>query len=133
MDYITGLAPRAELHARLESLAAGAAACALVICDIVGLKGVNEHGGFLAGDAVLRAAADRLRAAAPDADLVARLGGDELVALFSGPAAAAAARGVANVLAAPGTPPLRAVAVQAEPGEFPGPFIARAYATMRRC
>ena len=131
-DHVTGLALRSELHARLERLHVAGSSFAVVICDVVGLKGVNEQTGFLAGDAALREAADRLRHAARGADLVARLGGDELLAVFTGPGAAAAAARTATVLAGPGTPPLRAVALRAEPDEPPGPLVERAYATMRR-
>ena len=127
---MTGLAPRGELELFLTQLASGT--FALVICDVVGLKGVNERDGFLAGDACLRLAADRLHAAAAGADLVARLGGDELVGVFVGPEAAAAAGRTVGVLTAPGMPPLRAAAVTAATGEGPGPLIERLYATMRR-
>lgn len=52
----------------------------LVVCDINGLKDVNDHHGHEAGDRVLCDLADILRAVAadllPDA-VVARLGGDE--------------------------------------------------------
>ncbi|MFM7108376.1 MAG: diguanylate cyclase domain-containing protein [Planctomycetaceae bacterium] len=130
-DHVTGLAPRGELQAALERLAGQGGPCALVICDVVGLKAVNERDGFLAGDAVLRQAAERLRAAA-GSELSARLGGDELVAVFTGPDAAAAARRAAASLAAPGTPPLRSAAVSAGPNEAPGPLLERLYATMRR-
>lgn len=131
-DHVTGLASRGDLEAALERLAGNPAPFAVVICDVVGLKGVNEREGFLAGDAVLRRAADRLRSAGGGSDIVARLGGDEMVAVFTGSAAASAASRVASVLADPGTPPLRSVALQAVPGERPGPLLERAYATMRR-
>ncbi|MFM9025792.1 MAG: diguanylate cyclase domain-containing protein [Planctomycetaceae bacterium] len=132
LDHVTGLEPRSRLHERLERLARGPGPLALVICDVVGLKVVNEREGFLAGDAVLRRAADRLRAAAAGADLAARLGGDELVAVFIGPDGPAAAGRAATVLAASGDPPLRVAAVTAEPNEPPGPLIERLYAAMRR-
>jgi diguanylate cyclase (GGDEF)-like protein len=131
-DHVTGLALRSELQTRLERLSADAGTFALVICDVVGLKGVNEREGFLAGDACLRRAADRLRAATAAADLVARLGGDELVGVFVGPEASVEAGRAASVLAGPGTPPLRAAAVNAVDGEGLGPLVDRLYATMRQ-
>ena len=129
-DHVTGLASRGDLERRLARLPPGT--FALVICDVVGLKAVNEREGFLAGDACLRRAADRLRAAAAAADLVARLGGDELVGVFVGHEAAAEAGRAASVLAGPGTPPLRAAAVNAAAEEALGPLVNRLYATMRR-
>jgi diguanylate cyclase (GGDEF)-like protein len=132
-DHVTGLAPRGELERLLDSLLGGRSpqAVAVTICDVIGLKGVNERDGFLAGDAVLRTAADALRQAAPGADLLARLGGDELIAVFTGPAAADAARHAAATLAAWTAPPLRAAATIAAVAEPPGMLIDRLYAIMR--
>lgn len=50
---------------------------AVLIADVDGLKSVNDSLGHDAGDSLIRAAADLLRAAAPPGALVARLGGDE--------------------------------------------------------
>ena len=105
---------------------------ALVMCDVVGLKQVNEREGFAAGDECLRRAADRLRAAAFDADIIARLGGDELVAAFTGPAAQDAADRAVADLARASTPPLRAAAVVQKHGETCGAIVDRLYAILRR-
>jgi diguanylate cyclase (GGDEF)-like protein len=129
LDHVTGLATRGELHRFLESRPL---AVVVVIADVVGLKAVNERDGFLAGDAVLRQAADRLRRAAEDARLVARLGGDELVAVFAGPQAAAQAEAIVATVAGSGMPVMRAAAVEAAANEPAGPLIERAYAAMRR-
>jgi diguanylate cyclase (GGDEF)-like protein len=131
-DHVTGIETRGELQAALDRLTSADEPFSLVICDVVGLKQVNEHEGFLAGDAALRRAADRLKEAAAGAALVARLGGDELVAVFTGPGAATAAAHAARGLAGAGSPPLRAAAVSALPNEAPGPLVERLYATMRR-
>ena len=58
-DHVTGLASRGDLQRTLERAVAAASAAdaskgvAVAICDIVGLKGVNEMRGFGAGDAAL--------------------------------------------------------------------------------
>ena len=129
LDHVTGLATRGELHCVLE---AEQEMVAVVICDVVGLKAVNERDGFLAGDAVLRRAAERLRRAASGATLVARLGGDELVAIFVGLQALADAEAVAASVAGPGAPGMRAAALAAIAAEPAGLLIERAYAAMRR-
>ena len=131
-DHVTGLATRGDLQAALERFAGAPGPFALVICDVMGLKEINERDGFLAGDAALRRAADRLRAAAATADLAARLGGDELVAVFTGPDALTAAGRAAAALASSGTPRMRSAAVSAGRREPPGPLLERLYATMRR-
>ena len=132
-DHVTGLAPRAAVEAVLVDGCGGpAAGLAIVICDVVGLKRVNEEQGFLAGDAVLRLAADRLRAAAFGAVLQARLGGDELIAAFVGRDAAEQAARVAAALAADGLPPMRSAAGAAAADEPLGPLIERVYAGLRR-
>ncbi len=133
LDHVTGLAPRGELQRSLESLLAAddARPVAVVICDVVGLKAVNELTGFLAGDAVLARAAQALRMAAAGPILLARLGGDELVAVFAGPAAPAAAGQAVLGLAKTKSPRMRAAAVTAEPTDTPATLIDRLYATMR--
>lgn len=107
---------------------------ALTILDVVGLKTINEQDGFLAGDAILRAAAERLQKSAGSASLLARLGGDELVAVFYGldaaQQAALAARELGDGLA---PPPLRAASLAVLDDDTPGRLIERLYATLRRC
>jgi len=131
-DHVTGLATRGDFeHALAAALAARPPEdVALAICDVVGLKDVNAARGFVAGDAMLAAAAAAFERAADGAELVARLGGDELVAVFVGPGARDAADRTA--LAAGGvTPPLRAAAAAALPAESAGRLIDRLYAAMR--
>jgi GGDEF domain-containing protein len=132
-DHVTGLATRGTLEAFLARPDFASPHLALVICDVIGLKQVNEQESFLAGDAVLRAAAERLRREGQGADLLARLGGDELVAVFSGPEAAARAEATVGRLAEHGViPRLRAGMIVATTGETRESLVNRLYARVRR-
>ncbi|MGQ7296576.1 diguanylate cyclase [Quadrisphaera sp. KR29] len=82
-DQLTGAANRVLLHRRLAE-AAGTDGAVLLFLDLDGFKAVNDVHGHRAGDLVLRAVADRLRAAVRAGDVVARMGGDEFVALCFG-------------------------------------------------
>ena len=132
-DHVTGLASRTALETLLQDGIGNPQCLAVVICDVVGLKQINEQGSFLAGDAVLSKAADRLRFAAAGADLLARLGGDELVAVFTGPESAARASAAVQLLAkAADAPRLRAGMLVAQPDDTRATLLNRLYATVRR-
>ncbi|MBW8806880.1 MAG: hypothetical protein AUG49_04075 [Catenulispora sp. 13_1_20CM_3_70_7] len=104
-DELTGLANRRaievgldeamELH-RLTALPVG-----LIICDVNGLKQVNDTSGHDTGDAVLEQLAGHLSAVAGAVDgaLAARIGGDEFSVLVVGQGSATVTR-LAEELAA---------------------------------
>ena len=101
-DALTGLHDRrgfVRAAGTDEHLLAGDARVCLV--DLDGFKLVNDRRGHAAGDALLRAIADRLRERLPVGSVVGRLGGDELVALVHAASGPEAARRVLDVFAEP--------------------------------
>ncbi len=81
-DALTGLPNRNKLFQFLERLLAekaGKSPVAVLMLDLDRFKPINDQHGHPAGDAVLYAIAERLRASTRDQDMVARLGGDEFV------------------------------------------------------
>lgn len=85
-DYLTQVANRHLFDRRIDQAVADATASdkgfALVLIDLDGFKGINDTYGHAAGDAVLKAVADRIRRTVGEDDLVARLGGDEFAVLL---------------------------------------------------
>jgi diguanylate cyclase (GGDEF)-like protein/PAS domain S-box-containing protein len=87
-DALTGLPNRVMLYDRLQQalLAAqrGARLLGVYFLDLDRFKQINDTHGHEVGDQVLRAVAERLRAAVRPSDTVARLSGDEFVLLAPG-------------------------------------------------
>ena len=82
-DSLTGLGNRALYTEQLESALAAGRPTAVIYLDLDDFKMVNDTLGHDAGDAVLRAVGDRLRACFTESETIARLGGDEFVVLTS--------------------------------------------------
>ena len=84
-DHKTGLLTSAAWHTRAErELARAAAPSAVLVIDLDHFKEVNDRHGHIAGDSVLVAVAEGLRAEVRDQDLVGRFGGEEFVVLLAG-------------------------------------------------
>ena len=93
-DPLTRLANRRRLDECLRGLREGEGHPTLLVCDLDGLKEVNDREGHTAGDALLRGVADVLSdvASAFRASLVARLGGDEFCVVLPAASLAEAER-----------------------------------------
>ena len=82
-DPLTDLANRALFMRRVhESLGRRSGTTTVLFLDLDDFKRVNDHAGHAAGDAVLIAAAERIRRCVRPSDLAARLGGDEFAVLL---------------------------------------------------
>jgi diguanylate cyclase (GGDEF)-like protein len=81
-DSLTGLANRTSFIEKLDRLAAGEGAFALLALDLDRFKEVNDLYGHAVGDRLLIHIAEQMKAATREGEFVARLGGDEFVALI---------------------------------------------------
>lgn len=82
-DALTGLYNRSYFENQMRILDEMLVVpVSLIICDLDGLKFVNDTLGHQAGDELLLAAADIISNAAPEGSIIARIGGDEFAVLL---------------------------------------------------
>ncbi len=86
-DELTGIANRRGLRDALGRILAGAARSGrggvLGFVDLDRFKQINDTHGHMAGDAVLRAVANKLKAQTRPTDAVARVSGDEFAVILA--------------------------------------------------
>jgi len=86
-DDLTGIANRALFFDRLRQNLAQAKRqsehVGILNLDMDGLKFINDNYGHRAGDAAIKATAERIKGVARQSDTVARLGGDEFGVILS--------------------------------------------------
>ena len=98
-DSLTQLANRSLFHNRLEHvLKSRRPGVCVLLLDIDEFKAVNDSHGHHAGDQLLKAVAERLRACVREGDTAARLGGDEFALLLDRAGGEADAMAVADRL-----------------------------------
>jgi len=109
-DPLTGLPNRALLADRLDHALGRARRTgdhvAVIVVDLDRFKHVNDSLGHPAGDALLVALSERLRAACRSSDTLARLGGDEFVLVAEAVRDAEHALDIAHRLAAAWAAPM---------------------------
>lgn len=87
-DALTGLPNRilfeAEVAGMIETIRGRDERAVLAFLDLDNFKLINDNLGHAAGDELLRAVAERMRAAVRQTDVVVRVGGDEFIILLNG-------------------------------------------------
>lgn len=82
-DSLTGLYNRAYFEQEMQRLESGRHdPVGMIICDVDGLKIINDKLGHAEGDSLLKAIARLLSGNFRDSDVVARIGGDEFAILM---------------------------------------------------
>lgn len=132
-DALTGLPNRQALNRQLAWQIARARrrnqALSVAMIDLDGFKGLNDHHGHAAGDAMLFGLAARWRTALRPHDTLARYGGDEFVLVLPG-ASLELARAVANRLPKDPNQPVSVGVVSLVASDTPATFLARADVAM---
>ena len=99
-DDVTGLPNRTHLLEFLDGAFARQQDGALLFIALEHFKEINDTQGYLMGDAVLKAAGERLASILQTGDLLARIGDEEFALIVPGGDQAAAARTAAAVVEA---------------------------------
>lgn len=81
-DTLTGVYNRAFFEAEMRRLAVSENPSGIIICDVDGLKLINDTLGHDHGDKLLLNAAETIKSALSPTSLLARIGGDEFVILM---------------------------------------------------
>ncbi len=82
-DHLTGLYNRRYFEQELESLdSKGSLPLSIIMCDLNGLKLMNDSFGHEFGDKLLIKAAQAIKQACRISDIVARIGGDEFAVIL---------------------------------------------------
>jgi len=98
IDGLTGLPNRRAFLAKLEEIVAQDYPATLLLLDLDDFKSINDMLGHRGGDAILKAAAQRIRNSIGERGMVARLGGDEFAIVLSQTADPVAAAGLCEQL-----------------------------------
>lgn len=84
-DSLTGLYNRTSFEEKMQKVSQLQQPTGLLVCDVDGLKLLNDTFGHAIGDQALRQVAELLQDAFPADAFLARIGGDEFAAVFNQP------------------------------------------------
>ncbi|MDH7479230.1 MAG: diguanylate cyclase [Syntrophomonadaceae bacterium] len=83
-DELTGLYNRRYFEMKLQGLeSGGCSSVGLIICDVDGLKFINDTRGHSAGDHLLKKTVEIIKQCLGEGDVLARIGGDEFAVLLT--------------------------------------------------
>lgn len=92
LDDLTGALNRRALLERLDEVLARGRPVTLVLCDLDGLKAINDRHGHPIGDAALRAFVNLVSSNLRASDVIGRIGGDEFALILPGAGPGAVSR-----------------------------------------
>lgn len=96
-DSLTGLHNRNFFEEKMHELNGACCRVILILCDVDGLKIVNDTLGHCAGDKILVTTADMITRGFNNKGIMARIGGDEFAVLMINGSLAAAQLGISRV------------------------------------
>ena len=81
-DALTGIGNRTSFYKIIDNLEKSNSGVTVLVCDIDGLKAINDKYGHLIGDKIIRQAAILLERCCPELSYLFRMGGDEFFILI---------------------------------------------------
>jgi diguanylate cyclase (GGDEF)-like protein len=137
-DGLTGARTRGpgleDLEHEVDRARRSTGVLAVAYVDVVGLKAVNDSSGHMAGDCVLKAVVEAMRAHLRSYDTVVRIGGDEFLCMMAGASIETARQRLDAVQAAlasgPGRCRIKVGIAGLRPGESAPELVARADAAL---
>ena len=81
-DALTGIGNRTSFYKIIDNLEKINSGVTVLVCDIDGLKAINDQYGHFIGDKIIRQAANLLESCCPELSYLFRMGGDEFLILI---------------------------------------------------
>ena len=81
-DALTGIGNRTSFYKIIDNLEKINSGVTVLVCDIDGLKAINDQYGHFIGDKIIRQAANLLESCCPELAYLFRMGGDEFLILI---------------------------------------------------